>query len=61
MPGEPPKNQHNYNCLKIHPANLIQFVYWRRRVISTNTIGFGDGEALQKIRNALPIRQDIAY
>jgi len=40
---------------------LIRLAYWRRRVISANTIGFGEGEALQKIRNALPIRQDIAY
>jgi hypothetical protein len=42
-------------------SNLIRLAYWRRRVISANTIGFGEGEALQKIRNALPIRQDIAY
>jgi hypothetical protein len=42
---------------------LIRLAYWRRRVISANTIGFGEGEgeALPKIRNALPIRQDIAY
>jgi hypothetical protein len=36
-------------------------IYWRRRVISTNTIGCGEGKDLQKIRNALLIRQDIAY
>jgi hypothetical protein len=47
--------------LKIHPANLIRLAYWRRRVASANTIGIGEVEALQKIRNALPIRQDIAY
>jgi hypothetical protein len=47
--------------LKIHPANLIRLAYWRRRVVSANTIGTGEVEALQKIRNALPIRQDIAY
>jgi hypothetical protein len=50
-----------------HPANLIRLIitftpiYWRRHFISANTIGFGDREALPKIRNALPIRQDIAY
>jgi hypothetical protein len=42
-------------------SNLIRLAYWRKRIISANTIGFGEGEALQKIRNALPIRQDIAY
>jgi hypothetical protein len=47
--------------LKIHPANLIRLAYLRRPVISANTFGFGEGKALQKIRNALPIRQDIAY
>jgi hypothetical protein len=35
-------------------SNLIRLAYWRRRVISANTIGCGEGEALQKIRNALP-------
>jgi hypothetical protein len=29
-------------------------------LISGNTIGLGEGEDLQKICNALPIRQDIA-
>jgi hypothetical protein len=61
MPNEPPKNLLFHNCLKIHPANLIRLAYWRRRVISTNTFGFGEREALQKIRNALPFHQDIAY
>jgi hypothetical protein len=42
-------------------SNLIRLAYWRRRVISANTIGCGEGEDLQKIRNALPIRQNIAY
>ena len=36
-------------------------IYWRRRVISANTIGCGEGEARQKICNALSIRRDIAY
>jgi hypothetical protein len=36
-------------------------IYWRRHVISAKTIGFGEGDALPKICNALPIRQDIAY
>jgi hypothetical protein len=45
--------------LKIHPTNLIRLAYWR--VISANTIGYGEEEAFQKIRNALLIRQDIAY
>jgi hypothetical protein len=44
-----PKNPQNHNWLKIHPANLIRLAYKRRRVISTNTIGFGEGEALEKI------------
>jgi hypothetical protein len=35
------------------------FRYWRRGVISANTIGFGEGEILQKIHNVLPICQDI--
>jgi hypothetical protein len=30
-------------------------------LVSANTIGFGEGEALPKICNALPIRQDIVY
>jgi hypothetical protein len=47
--------------LKIHPASLIRLAYWRRRFISANTIGFGEGEALQKFCYALPIRQDITY
>jgi hypothetical protein len=47
--------------LKIDTARLIRLAYWRRRVISANTIGFGEGEALQKICTALPILQDIAY
>jgi hypothetical protein len=40
---------------------MVAPIYWRRRVISTNTIGLGEGDALQKIHNALPIRQDIDY
>ncbi len=60
MPGEPPKHPQIHNWLKLHPANLIRFAYWRRCVISVNTIDFGE-EALKKIRNALPICQDIAY
>jgi hypothetical protein len=55
------KNPQNHNWLKIHPANLIRLPYWRRRVISANTIGFGEVEALQKICNASPFRHDIAY
>ncbi len=35
--------------------------YWSRRIISANTIEVGEGEALQKIFNTFPIRQDIAY
>jgi hypothetical protein len=49
MPGEPPppkkKNLRSHSWLKIHPANLIRLAYWRRHVISANTIGFGEGEA----------------
>jgi hypothetical protein len=40
---------------------MVAPIYWRRRVISANTIGLGEEDALQKIRSALPIRQDIAY
>jgi hypothetical protein len=38
-------------------------IFWRRRAISANTIGGEkkEGEALPKICNAVPIRQDIAY
>jgi hypothetical protein len=36
-------------------------IYWRRHVITANTIGVGEGETLPIIRNALPIRQGIAY
>ncbi len=63
MPGEPLKKsaKTKLHWLKIQPANLIRLAYWRRRVISSNTIGLGEGEALQKICTALPIRQDIAY
>jgi hypothetical protein len=61
MPGEPPKNVQNDIWLKIHPANLIRLAYWRRRIISANTIGFGEGVALQKICIALSVRQDNDY
>ncbi len=61
MPGEFPKKSTKSQWLKIHPANLIRLGNWRRCVISANTVGFGKGEALQQIRNALPIHQDIAY
>jgi hypothetical protein len=57
----PQKNPQNHNWLKIYPAKLIRLAYWRRHIISANTIGFGEGEALQKMCNALPIHQDIAY
>jgi hypothetical protein len=40
---------------------MVPQVYWRGHVISANTIGVGEGEALQKIHNPLPIPQDIAY
>jgi hypothetical protein len=43
MPDEPPKKPQKHNWLKIHPANLVRLAYWRRRVISVNTIGFGEG------------------
>jgi hypothetical protein len=57
----PPKNPKNHDWLKIHPAILIRLAYWSQRVISANTISFGEGEALRKIHSALPIRQDIPY
>jgi hypothetical protein len=40
---------------------MVAPIYWRSHVISAITIGLGEGEALPKICNALPIRQDIAY
>jgi hypothetical protein len=52
MKCKPPKNS-----AKSHPANLIRLAYWRRHAISTNTISFGEVEALQKIYTALHIRQ----
>jgi hypothetical protein len=58
---DPPKNPKNHKWLEIHPAILIRLAYWRRRVISVITIGFGEGEAIQKICNISPIRQDNAY
>jgi hypothetical protein len=61
MEGEPQKNPQNHHWLKNHPANLIRLAHWRRRVISANTIGFREVEALQKVCTALPICQDIAY
>ncbi len=42
-------------------SQLDSTTYWRRSVISANTIGCGEGEALQKICNALHICLDIAY
>jgi hypothetical protein len=49
MPGEPQKNPQNNNWLKIHHEKLNPLIYWRRCVISANTIGFGEVEALQTI------------
>jgi hypothetical protein len=43
--------RYNHVC-----ANILA-----QNVIFANTIVFGVGEALPKIRNALSIRQDIAY
>jgi hypothetical protein len=40
---------------------MVAPIYWRRRVISANNIGFGEGEAVKKIYNTFPIHQDIAY
>ncbi len=54
MPGEPPKI-HNLKY------TMVPLVYGRRHIISANTIGFGEREALQKIYNDLPIPQDITY
>ncbi len=58
----PQKNPQNNNWLKIHPENF-RLAYWRRRFfpLILLIIGFEEGDALQKIRIALPIRQDIAY
>jgi hypothetical protein len=61
MPGEPLKNPQNHNWLKIDTARLIRLDSWCRRVISANTIGFGEGEDLQKYCTALPIGRNIAF
>ena len=67
MPGEPPKNPQILSCLNIHPANLFRLAYsrnklwFRQYIISANTIGFREGEILQKIHNVLPICQGITY
>jgi hypothetical protein len=45
MPGDTKKSAKSQ--LVENPSNLIRLAYWRRRVISANTIGFGEGEALQ--------------
>jgi hypothetical protein len=60
MPGQPLKKPQNHNWLKIHPTNWIRLAYWRMRVISANTIGFGEGEKVKPFKKML-IRQDIAY
>jgi hypothetical protein len=31
---------------------MVPPIFWLRHVISANTIGFGEGEALQKLHNA---------
>jgi hypothetical protein len=36
---------------------MVPPIFWLRHVISANTIGFGEGEALQKLHNALPFPQ----
>jgi hypothetical protein len=46
---------------KYSSYKLIRLAYSRNSFISANTIGFGEGDTLQKIRNALLIRQEIAY
>ncbi len=45
----------------IQDINTSAPIYWRCHVISANIIGLGEGEVLQKICSALPIRRDIAY
>ncbi len=54
-----PKKSAKLQLVEIHPANLIRTL--PIGAVSANIIGFGEGEALQKICNALPIRQDIAF
>jgi hypothetical protein len=66
MPGEPPPPPPQKKSAKLQlaenssskfdpPCLLPQACYFRQYV------GFREGEAFQKICNALPIRQDIAY
>ncbi len=50
-----PVQEINYDWLVVTP------IYWRRRVISANIIGLGEGEALQKMCYTFPIRHNIAY
>jgi hypothetical protein len=43
---------------------MVPPIYWRRHVISANNNGVGEGDALQKIHNALStfsFPQDITY
>jgi hypothetical protein len=53
MPSEPQKNLQNHYWLKIHPANLIRLAYWRRRVISANTIGWEKEEPFKNFATLL--------
>jgi hypothetical protein len=73
MPGEPHRKSAKsqlfekfilqiLSALPIQKKTMIPPIYWRRGVISANTIGFGEGEVvMQKIHNVLPFCQDIAY
>jgi hypothetical protein len=40
---------------------MVSLIYWRKLIISANTIGFGEEEALQINPNILPIPCDVAY
>jgi hypothetical protein len=35
---------------------MVAPIYWRRHVVSSNTIGVGEAEARQKFHNALRLR-----
>jgi hypothetical protein len=58
-----PKCSKNSSC-KFDPPHLFKIKICPRQyigadVISANTFGLGEGEALPKIRNDLPIHQEI--
>jgi hypothetical protein len=50
MPGEPHKKSAISQLVENLSGNLIRLGYWRRRVISANTIAMALGKNLQRLR-----------